>query len=141
MRVCGVDLKGNEARLAIAFKNSETGEIIFLQNNTKKIVLGDDQDEASLRGFMHTARAFLSDNHVTTVVIKTRAKKGKMAGGATSFKMEAALQLIEDCSCSFVNPVAISQFLKKAELSDPPHILEYQRDAFSAAAYFLSKKS
>jgi hypothetical protein len=141
MRVCGVDLKGNEARLAIAFKNSDSGEIAFLQNNTKKIVLGDDQEEASLRGFMHTAKAFLSDNQITNVVIKTRARKGKMAGGATSFKMEAALQLIEDCSCHFVNPVAIAQFVKKSDLSDPQHILEYQRDAFNAAAYFLSKNS
>ena len=45
--------------------------------------------------------------------IKNRAKKGRMAGGAVSFKIETLIQLVEGCNNRFVSPLALSSFAKK----------------------------
>ena len=50
---------------------------------------------------------------VDKFAIKTRAKKGRMAGGAVSFKIETLIQLVEGWNTRFVSPVALSNFAKK----------------------------
>ncbi|MEP4197273.1 MAG: DUF3010 family protein [Aliishimia sp.] len=58
-------------------------------------------------------------------VCETRAKKGKMARGAVSFKIETLIQLVEDCDTRFVSPVALSNFAKKQLEAYPQKLLVY----------------
>ena len=50
---------------------------------------------------------------VDKFAIKTRAEKGRMAGGAVSFKIGTLIQLVEGCNTTFVSPVALPNFAKK----------------------------
>lgn len=138
MIVCGVLLQGSEAILAVC-EQVQGGDVKFKRQPYNKIELGDDQSSSSIRSFMETVEAFARENMIESFVIKTRAKKGRMAGGGISFKMEAIFQLINDCSCEFVSPQALSHFTKNTEIAEPESLLKYQRDAFYVAAHFLSR--
>ena len=138
MRVCGCEISGQEVRLAVVQLNDE-GKVEMLRPKTTRIELGDDTSEADLRSFLAALHKFCHENEIETFAIKTRAKKGRMAGGAVSFKIETLIQLVEGCHTRFVNPVALSHFAKK-ELDEYPEKLPvYLKNAFLAGAYALTK--
>jgi hypothetical protein len=112
MRVCGCEISAQEVRLAVVHLNDE-GDVELLRLKTTRIELEDDTSEADLRLFLATLHEFARENEIDTFAIKTRAKKGRMAGGAVSFKIETLIQLVQECQTRFVNPVALSHFAKK----------------------------
>ena len=114
MRVCGCEISAQEVRLAVVHLNEE-GNVAMLRLKTTRIELEDDTSEADLRSFMAALHEFAREHNIDTFVIKTRAKKGKMAGGAVSFKIETLIQLVEGCDTRFVSPVALSQLRQKRE--------------------------
>lgn len=138
MRVCGVDIKSNEARLAIVGDDGETPMLVGC--DTRKIALSDDKDAATLKSFLHSINAFAHENSIDAFSIKARAHKGKMAGGAVSFKIETLIQLVEGRPSVLVNPVALSKFAKKNIAGIPGGLFAYQEDAFRCAAYYLHKE-
>ena len=111
----------------------------MLRLKTTRIELADDTSEADLRTFQANLHQFSREHEVDTFVIKTRAKKGKMAGGAVSFKIETLIQLVEGCDTRFVSPVALSNFAKKDLEAYPEKLLVYLKNAFLAGAYALTK--
>ncbi len=111
----------------------------MLRLKTTRIELTDDTSEADLRAFQADLQAFSREHEIDTFVIKTRAKKGKMAGGAVSFKIETLIQLVEGCDTRFVSPVALSNFAKKQLEAYPEKLLVYLKNAFLAGAYVLTK--
>jgi hypothetical protein len=113
--------------------------VTMLRLTTTRIELADDTSDADLRSFLASLHEFARDNEVETFAIKTRARKGKMAGGAVSFKIETLNQLVEGCETKFVNPVALSHFAKKEVEEHPEKLLIYLRNAFLAGAYVLTK--
>ena len=58
----------------------------------------------------------MTDYKVATVAIRERQTKGKFAGGAVSFKLEAAIQLIPTLDVIVLSPVAIKAALKENRL-------------------------
>lgn len=138
MRVCGCEISAQEVRLAIVQLNDE-GKVEMLRLKTARIELGDDTSETDLRSFQAALHEFSREHEVDTFVIKTRAKKGKMAGGAVSFKIETLIQLVEGCDTRFVSPVALSNFAKKRLEAYPDKLLVYLKNAFLAGAYALTK--
>lgn len=138
MRVCGCEISAQEVRLAVVYWDDE-GNVAKLPLKTTRIELKDDTSEADLRSFLASLGEFARDNEVETFAIKTRAKKGKMAGGAVSFKIETLIQLVEGCDTKFVNPVALSNFAKKEVEEYPEKLLVYLKNAFLAGAYALIK--
>jgi hypothetical protein len=138
MRVCGCEISAHEVRLAVVYRDDE-GNVAMLPLKTTRIELEDDTSEADLRSFLASLHEFAGENEVETFVIKTRAKKGRMAGGAVSFKIETLIQLVEGCDTKFVNPVALSHFAKKEIEDYPKKLLVYLRHAFLAGAYVLTK--
>ena len=76
---------------------------------------------------------------VATFVIKTRARKGRMAGGAVSFKIEILIQLVEGCHTRFVSPVALAHFAKKEVEEYPEKLPVYLKNAFLSGAYALTR--
>ncbi|WP_299668738.1 DUF3010 family protein [uncultured Ruegeria sp.] len=138
MRVCGCEISAKEVRLAIVRKNDD-GNIEMLRPKTTRIELEDDTCEADLRSFLAALDEFCRQNEIETFVIKTRAKKGRMAGGAISFKIETLIQLVEGCKTRFVSPVALSHFAKKEVEVYPEKLPVYLKNAFLAGAYALTK--
>ena len=138
MRVCGCEISAQEVRLAVVDLDDE-GKVEMLRPKTTRIELEDDTSEADLRSFMAKLDEFARENEVGTFAIKTRAKKGRMAGGAVSFKIETLIQLTEGCHTRFVNPVALSNFAKKEVKEYPEKLPVYLKNAFLSGAYTLVK--
>ena len=100
MRVCGCEISANEVRLAVAYQDDEGG-VEMLRLKKTRVVLEDDTSEADLRSVLADLQHFSRDNEIDVFVIKTRAKKGRMAGGAVSFKIETLIQgRVAQISCS-----------------------------------------
>ncbi len=138
MRVCGCEISAQEVRLAVVDLDDD-GKVKMLRLKTTRIELEDDTSEADLRSFMAALYEFARENEVGTFAIKTRAKKGRMAGGAVSFKIETLIQLTEGCHTKFVNPVALSNFAKKEVKEYPEKLPVYLKNAFLSGAYTLAK--
>jgi hypothetical protein len=138
MRVCGCEISASEVRLAVVHRTVE-GSIEMLRLKPTRIELEDDTSEADLRSFLGALQEFSHENEIDTFVVKTRAKKGRMAGGAVSFKIETLIQLVEGCSTRFVSPVALSNFAKKEIEKYPEKMPVYLKNAFLAGAYVLTK--
>jgi len=78
----------------------------------------------------------MSDYGVNKVAIKERMTKGKFAGGAISFKLEAAIQLIED-----LDVVVLSSAEIKSALSENPLPIAFSETGlkvFQEAAFTLA---
>ena len=138
MRVCGCEISAQEVRLAVVHLDDES-KVEMLRPKTTRIELEDDTSEANLRSFMAALHQFSRENEIGTFAIKTRAKKGRMAGGAVSFKIETLIQLVEGCHTRFVNPVALSHFAKKELEGYPEKLPVYLKNAFLTGAYALAK--
>ena len=138
MRVCGCEISAQEVRLAVVHLN-DAGAAEMLRLKTTRIELADDTSETDLRAFQAALHEFSHEHQIDTFAIKTRAKKGKMAGGAVSFKIETLIQLVEGCDTRFVSPVALSNFAKKQLEAYPEKLLVYLKNAFLTGAYVLLK--
>lgn len=138
MRVCGCEISAKEVRLAVVHLNDD-GNVEMRRLKTTRIELEDDTSEADLRLFIAALRDFSHENEIDTFVIKTRAKKGRMAGGAVSFKIETLIQLVEGCHTRFVSPVALAHFAKKEVEEYPEKLPVYLRNAFLSGAYALTR--
>ncbi|TWX73386.1 DUF3010 family protein [Colwellia sp. C1TZA3] len=108
MKICGVELKGNDAIICIMSR--ENGLYDIPNTRVQKISLVDAGDAEQVQEFQFAFAKLMEDYKVEKVVIKGRGLKGKFAGGPVGFKLEAAIQLIKDL------PVEIlaSSFIKKA---------------------------
>ena len=138
MRICGCEISAQEVRLAVVELNDEQNVELFRIKKTR-IELKDDMSEANLRSFLAALQEFSQENTIDTFVIKTRAKKGRMAGGAVSFKIETLIQLVEGCNTRFVSPIALSNFAKKELVGYPEKLPVYLKNAFLSGAYALAK--
>ena len=138
MRICGCEISAQEVRLAVVELNDEQNVELFRIKKTR-IELKDDMSEENLRSFLAALQEFSQENTIGTFVIKTRAKKGRMAGGAVSFKIETLIQLVEGCNTRFVSPIALSNFAKKKLLGYPEKLPVYLKNAFLCGAYALAK--
>lgn len=138
-RICGIELKSSEAILVVF--EYENSDVEFVDIEPRKIKLGDDESTELVKSFYDSVVNFIRDNHIDTVVIKKRAKKGNMAGGAISFKMEALIQLNGVAEVEFVSGQGISAAHKKNPFQIPESIRKYQEAAFMAASLYLRKNN
>ena len=127
-----------KVRLAVVELNSERN-VNPLRSKTTRIELKDDTSEADLRAFLAALHAFSHEHKICIFVIKTRAKKGSMAGGAVSFKIETIFQLVEGCNTSFGNPMELSNYAKTEVKEYPDQLPVYLKNAFLSDAYALPK--
>lgn len=137
MTICGVEIKGQEAILAVVDADRE-GSIVHVRCATTKIALGEERNSQSLNVMLQAIRAFANQNKIDLFVIKTRLSKGQMAAGGVTFKIEALFQL-SGTEVDFVSPQALAVFSKKNMAGVPRSVLKYQADAFRTGAYQISK--
>ena len=94
MIVCGVELTGSDA--VVCLLNMDRGQFNLPECKVRKLSLPKNHSREDLKQFQAAFAALMAEYGVTHVAIKERMPKGKFAGGAVSFKMEAAIQLITD---------------------------------------------
>ena len=136
MRICGIELTGNEAVICLLDKDQELFNLP--DSRIRKLTLKKDHTRADLQGFQKELVQFLGDYKVAQVVVKERMQKGKFAGGAISFKLEAAIQLI---AASDIEVTLLSSTKIKAILADNPlpipfadtGLKQFQEQAFITA--------
>ncbi len=138
MKVCGCEISAQEVRLAVVYLNDD-GDVELLRLKTTRLELEDDTSEADLRLLLATLHEFARENEIDIFAVKTRAKRGRMAGGAVSFKIETLIQLVQGCQTRFVNPVALSHFAKKEVEEYPEKLPVYLKNAFLSGAYALAQ--
>ncbi|RUO31587.1 DUF3010 domain-containing protein [Aliidiomarina sedimenti] len=134
MRVCGVEIKSNEA--IICLLNKEDGLFDIPDCRQVRFQLVKDQEADNIRHFQFTFAKFLQDYKVEQVVIRERAQKGKFAGAAVGFKIEAAIQLIENIDVSLLKATEQKEKLKRnpipVDFADTG-LKKFQETAFEVA--------
>ena len=136
MRICGIELTGSDAVVCLLNRDQELFNLP--DSRFRKLTLKKDHTGADLQRFQKELVQFLGDYKVERVVVKERLQKGKFAGGAISFKLEAAIQLIDEADLE-VHLISATQI--KAILADNPlpiHFSEtglkqFQEGAFTTA--------
>ena len=140
MRVCGVEMKGSEAILCLLASNNGLFDIPDCR--TVRLPLLKDQDSEQMKKFQFVFAKLAEDYKIDTFVIRERPQKGKFAGGAVGFKMEAALQLLTNAKTEILT----SAFIKE-QLSRHPVPIDFketglkgfQETAFITAYAYLAK--
>ena len=138
MNICGIEIKGSEAIIAVAALDGSTLSHIPLA--TKKIALDEDDEAANVKLFAAQVASFVRENSVDRIAIKKRSKKGEFAGGPTTFKIEGILQLLDGCEVTLLSPQTINAQNKKHNFELPATLNKYQHEAYKAACSALLKK-
>ena len=135
MTLCGIEIKGSEAIIAVA-----APDLTHVTMATKKIALEDDDEAANVKAFASQVAAFVRDNGITRIAIKKRSKKGEFAGGPTTFKIEGVLQLLDGCEVTLLSPQTITAQAKRQGGELPGTLNKYQHEAYKTACAALLKK-
>lgn len=137
MKVCGIELKSNEARIIAIEGHKEDYEIV--KTEFDKIKLEDSKDQKEVQAFRESMLEFLSWHDFDLIGIKERITKGRFAGGALSFKMEGLIQTADD-EILLVHNMSMKSVLKEVEIP-VDSIKKYQMEAFKVALFLLHKHS
>lgn len=133
MRICGIELKGSEAVLCVLGYNLGAFELPDCRQ--RQMAVSNSEDTEAIRKFQFTIRKLFDDYKVERVAIIKREQKGKFAGSATSFKLEAALQLL-DMPVEVYTPSTIKDQMKRNPLQTDFASLglkKFQQQAFNVA--------
>lgn len=136
MIICGVELTGSDA--VVCLLNLDRGQFILPECRIRKLSLNKNHTREDLKQFQAAFAELMAEYDVTGVVIRERMPKGKFAGGAISFKMEAAIQLISsvDLEVRLLPPALIKSTLAARPLPIPfaeTGLKAFQETAFVAA--------
>ncbi len=140
MKICAVELKSNEAIICLLTQTN--GLFDIPQCRTQKFIMKDSLDNTEMRDFQFAFKKLLDDYQVDGVVIRTRETRGKFAGSAVGFKLEAAIQLIDGIQVDFMSNSDIRQKLKRNPLAidfRDTGLRQFQEAAFTTGYAFLSK--
>ncbi|WP_341708863.1 DUF3010 family protein [Halopseudomonas sp.] len=142
MKVCGVDLNSNDANLCLLSLEDELFQLPDFRS--RRLSLTSTHNASDLRYFQQTFAKLMEDYKVDTVVIRQRPIKGKFAGGAVGFKLEAAIELIADLDVVIMSPTDIKESIKRNPIAVPfaeTGLKAYQETAFNTAyAYLMQAK-
>ena len=133
MKVCGIELKGNNAIIASLSGDKDDYEIIA--EKVKKIGLNDTKVQEDIRSFSKAIVQFFDEMNFDKIGIKARAEKGKFAGGPMSFKMEGLIQNT-NYGVEIIHGATIRAKLKGISI-DSSAIMKYQEEALNIAVYLL----
>ena len=138
MKVCGVELKGNDAVICLML--FEGGLYTLLECRVKKISISDAMDKQQLQKFQFDFAKLMADYQVDHVVIKERMTRGKFAGGSVSFKLEASIQLIDNLNVTLISTARIKETLKNSDTSmnfNDTGLKQFQEQAFMTGFSYI----
>ena len=133
MRICGVELKGAEAIFCLL--DYDQGAFSVADCRQRQIAVTQSSNTEAIRKFQFAFNKLIEDYKIGKIVIVERMQKGKFAGSATSFKLEAALQLI-NLPVDLLNSTQIKDAIKRNPLDvsvDDLGLKKFQQSAFSVA--------
>lgn len=136
MRVCGIELKGGEAVICLLSYEGETFNVPDCRQQSFSV--SNSASTESIKEFHFAFNKLMQDYKVDHAVIIEREQKGKLAGSATSFKLEAAIQLV-DIPVSSMSPVVLKEQLKRNPQQvdfEGIGLKKFQRNAFDVAYAF-----
>jgi hypothetical protein len=141
MIVCGIELSGNDA--IICLLKQEAGIFILPECRSTRIPCANPDRAEDLQYFQKTFVKLVEDYQIDQLVIRARQKKGKFAGGANGFKLEAVLQVAPKLKVSLMDASEQKANLKNygvpISFSDTK-LKKFQEPAFTVAfAYFAGK--
>lgn len=142
MRTCGVEIKGSEALICVLAKDNDVFDIRDVRQT--RFVLPKSDDAEEIRKFQFDFAKLMQDYQVDSIAIKERQQKGKFAGSPQGFKIEAALQLIDDMRVILLNPTAMKEQLKKNPLPidfEDTGLKKFQETAFFTAYIDLTHRT
>lgn len=142
MRICGVELKGNDAIICIMAR--ENGLYDIPKTRVQKVSIADASDAEQVQRFQFTFAKLMEDYKVDKVVIRGRALKGKFAGGPVGFKLEAAIQLINELSVEIVAGSFIKKALTRSQIDidfRDTGLKQYQQQAFDTVFGYLENSN
>ena len=134
MRICGVELTGNDVVVCMLYL--ENLQFDLPDCRVRKLTLKKDHTREDLQEFQFTFAKLMDDYKITKVAIRERMAKGKFAGGAISFKLESAIQLIASLDVDVLSPTQIKSLIKEHPLPIPfenTGLKVFQKDAFTVA--------
>ncbi|WP_232744802.1 DUF3010 family protein [Thiomicrorhabdus sp. Kp2] len=141
MRICGVELTGNDAIICLLTVDNEIFNLP--ECRVRRVTCQNPDTSNDLQYFQKTFVQLMKDYQIDTVVIKERMKRGKFAGGANGFKLEAAIQLASELKVVLMNPTDQKAHLKHYPLPisfAETGLKKFQETAFVAAfSYYASK--
>jgi hypothetical protein len=132
-KTCGIELKGNEARIVVLEGDPE--DYVVVSTGITRITLEDPKNQDEVRYFFNEFVAFLEDGDFDRIGIKERVARGRFAGGTTSFKMEGLIQNT-DFPVEIIHQSRIKAKLKDVEL-DISNIEDDQIEAMKVAWYLM----
>lgn len=138
MKVCGVEIKGSEA--IICLLSESDGLISILDCRVRQLNIGKNNTAAELKAFAGAFRQLMKDYKIDAVAIRERPTKGKFAGGAMGFKLEAAIQLCEEVAVDLLTPSQIKAILADNPLRIPfesTDLKAFQEPAFITGYTYL----
>lgn len=142
MRACGIEIKSNEVILCLL--NKEHGLFELPDCRQTRFQLTRDQDAEQVRKFQFTLGKLFKDYRIEQLVIKERPQKGKFAGGAVGFKIEAALQLLTDIDVYIMRGTEQKELLNRNPVAvdfAETGLKKFQEQAFYTAYAFLSSSA
>ncbi|MEA3405209.1 MAG: DUF3010 family protein [Pseudomonadota bacterium] len=140
MLVCGVELTGSEAIVSLLQENE--GMFYMPECRVRRIQCKNVDSASELKYFQKTFEKLAEDYKIDHVVIKERMKKGKFAGGADGFKLEAALQL-SDLSVSLLSSTQLKANLKHYPMPitfAETGLKKFQETSFTTAFAYIAGK-
>lgn len=140
MITCGIEIKGSEAILCLLSKQDGLFQIADCRQI--RHALSHPNDTESFRKFQFTLKKLFEDYQVSQIVIRERATKGKFAGSAVGFKIEAAIQLIDSIDVSLMHNNKLKEILKQNPLPiaySATGLRAFQENAFMVGYAALSE--
>lgn len=136
MIICGVELTGSDA--VVCLLNLDQGQFSLPECKVRKVSLKKNHTREDLQQFQTDFAVVMTEYGVKKAVIKERMPKGKFAGGAISFKMEAAIQLIAEPE---LDVVLLTPSLIKSTLAAKPLPVDFSETGlkvFQEAAFVVA---
>jgi len=142
MRICGVELSANDAVICLLHLDKQ--QFHLPDCRVRKLELKKNHTREDLLKFQADFIQLMGDYKVDKVAIKERMQKGKFAGGAISFKLEAAIQLIKDLEVDVLSPAQMKAAISATPMPIPfadTGLKKVQEGAFTVAyAAHVQKK-
>lgn len=130
MRICGVDVKANDAIVAVIDVDDRTGDWNVVEIKQAKIHLKNEFDTTEVRRVGRQIAAFLAEHHVARVAIKKQTK-GMYPSGPPAHRLATLFQLGTEVDVEFIAGLSMDKKTEDVEL--PESLRKYQHDAARAA--------
>lgn len=133
MLVCGVEITTHEANICLV---GHTNGMLNVPDCRQRVfTLPKSGSTEAVRAFHFSFQKLMQDYKVDEVVIIERPQKGKLAGTALGFKLETAIQLIEQ-TVTVLHHSVIKAQLKRNPMQidfDSLGLKKFQKQALNVA--------